>query len=93
MTTTAPLALASDKELIAELARRGTIVYLVGHTDDFAAEYPQLARDDILGGLYREAGVPDPHGHRQLCVESARPPGADASRSLHPETGGRGSHS
>ena len=43
MTTAARFALASDVELIAELARRGTIVYLVGHADDFAAEYPQLA--------------------------------------------------
>lgn len=50
MTTTS-LALATDEDLIVELAPRGTIVYLAGRVDDLAAEYPELARDDILAGL------------------------------------------
>jgi hypothetical protein len=63
MTTAAPLALAGDADLIAELARRGTIVYLVGRVDDLALEYPKLARDDILAGLQR---VKEPIGNSSI---------------------------
>ncbi len=74
MMTSAPFALANDAELIAELARRGTIVYLAGRIDDLAAEYPQLARVDILAGLRRikeaigNSSIPDALGDITFAV-------------------------
>ena len=73
MTTTS-LALAGDEELIAELARRGTIVYLVGRVDELATECPELARDDILAGLLRikeaigDSSIPDALGDITFAV-------------------------
>lgn len=73
MTTTS-LTLAADEDLIAELARRGTIVYLAGRVDDLAAEYPERARDDIRAGLQRikeaigNSSIPDALGDITFAV-------------------------
>jgi hypothetical protein len=73
MTTTS-LAVASDEELITELAQRGIIVYLIGRIDDLAAEYPHLARNDILAGLQRikkaiaDSSIPDALGDITFAV-------------------------
>jgi hypothetical protein len=47
------LAAIPERELVAELARRGTVVYLAGHAGDLAKEYPGLSREDLLAGMHR----------------------------------------
>jgi hypothetical protein len=47
------LAAISEPELVAELARRGIVVYLAGHAGELAKGYPGLSREDLLAGMHR----------------------------------------
>jgi hypothetical protein len=47
------LAIISERELMAELERRGTVVYLAERAGEIAKECPGLNRADILAGMRR----------------------------------------
>jgi hypothetical protein len=74
------LAAIPEHELIAELARRGTVVYLAGRAGELAKEYPGLSRADLLAGMHRikeaigNSSIPEALGDITFSV-LARPDG------------------